>query len=178
MKLDCPHCGTSFEAADDRDPTADVTCPNCMQSFSVAEAGSSSGDDGDFGFELDDLMSYSGIGTVASLDLEATATSAPESFEARDTKGSPEPDSQTFETSFDEAVAEMSAIGFDEADPERTGDVSHLRDVDLTMIGTYHRTGRKLHHATDVVWTGKGESEEDLTPPPIPTGSKTDTFRV
>ena len=172
MKLDCPHCGTSFEAADDRDPTADVTCPNCMQSFSVAEAGSSSGDDGDFGFELDDLMSYSGIGTVASLDLEATATSAPESFEARDTKGSPEPDSQTFETSFDEAVAEMSAIGFDEADPERTGDVSHLRDVDLTMIGTYHRTGRKLHHATDVVWTGKGESEEVQTPPPTPTEAK------
>lgn len=53
--------------------------------------------------------------------------------------------------------------GFDEDSME----VSHLSDVDLTMAGTYHRTGRKIHHATDVVWTDRRQAP-NIEAAPIP----------
>jgi len=64
----------------------------------------------------------------------------------------------------------MESPGFDGG--EVSGEVSQLDDVDLTLIGSYHATGRHLHHATDVVWSGRKGAvttavQEGKAPPPV-----------
>lgn len=164
MRLGCPHCAAWFDVADERaaDPAKSVTCPECLEVFAVREAKHpdastpSVDDEADFGFELDGL-SRAGLSRAG---FEETGMRSAEPSRI----------------SLSNVIGERSAPGFDVHQPESTGEVSSLRDVDLTLAGTYHRTGRKLHHATDVVWTGRGKEAPPAAPPtklpPIVTTSK------
>ncbi|MBT9559295.1 MAG: tetratricopeptide repeat protein, partial [Myxococcales bacterium] len=168
MKLGCPHCGASFDVAEERaaDPSKSITCPECLEVFPVGQAnrgdsigagGNDPGEDDDFGFELDGLSraGLSQIGFEEAGGKSAEASRIQLSGVLRD---------------------KATGAGFEKSQPDSVGEVSSLKDVDLTLAGTYHRTGRKLHHATDVVWTGRGKDPTPAAkappPPPPPTPLK------
>ena len=143
MMVKCPHCSAGFQVADERAETPDaaVTCPECLESFSLAGADE---DEIDFTFDLDGAFSTGGFGSHSGMT------------------GS--------------GLGDLDELALEDDENDRSGsfsgaqEVSHLNDVDLTMIGTYHRTGRVLHHATDVVWTERPRdgAEPPEAPGPLP----------
>ncbi|MFT5430647.1 MAG: hypothetical protein ACI9OJ_001323, partial [Myxococcota bacterium] len=131
------------------------------------------GSDFDLGFDLDGLVSNSGASAAgaASAAGPSTALGADTGNSAAGFAlgGGGESGFEVSDFSFEDSRAsESSAFGFD-GPQEQTGEISALQDVDLTLVGTYHRTGRKLHHATDVVWTGQRGGDPSATKPePVP----------
>jgi DNA-directed RNA polymerase subunit RPC12/RpoP len=156
MKQRCPHCNAEFDLAVDNEQELDtaVPCPTCGKEVPT---GPQSSIDIDVELDLgeaeesgtaaaDPEAGFGGDGeTTPVFDGDHDAASVfDEDSDAEDTG-----DEETSVAS-EKSVGESSSPGFDQ-DQE----VSQLQDVDLNMAGTYHRTGRVLHHATDVVWTGK-----------------------
>ena len=146
MKVTCPHCGAGFDVADDRatEAGAETTCPECLESVSLDAAASGGGDEFDLSFDLDAL---SGPG----VEIESTGSGLLGEI--------------SLEFDGDATSNDLSSPGFG-------SEVSALQDVDLGIIGTYHRAGRKLQHATDVVWTGQQRagmptSPAEPEPPPV-----------
>lgn len=179
MKIDCPHCGARFDVADERalEDGATAPCPECLETCAISGAGSDPFGSGEFdlGFDLSGVASdAAGTNAPVAPPGDGIPTDPGGGSGAGFALGG-ESSLELSDFSFEDsrAAEKSSAFGFDVAPDEQTGEVSALQDVDLTMVGTYHRTGRKLHHATDVVWTGKrGVEPEASTPGPIPEAAR------
>ncbi|HIA02299.1 MAG TPA: hypothetical protein EYN66_10380, partial [Myxococcales bacterium] len=172
MKHSCPHCNIEFELAvdDEQELDAAVPCPTCGKEVPTGPQ-SSINIDVDFELdsptELDEAMADTTGPIPESLSdatgpipeslsdatgpIEDLSESTPESAdEATDTNAN------ELQITDSESLAEITGMGFDVEQ-----EVSKLADVNLNMPGTYHRTGRVLHHATDVIWTGKPRKVSD-----------------
>ncbi len=148
MNVKCPSCRTVIVVDDDKSQPFGVTlpCPSCGASVPVGDGG---GSDLEFSLDVNVEFTDSGLNAIPApaappaRAMKATTQSLAEA-EASDPFG--------IEISNSNRDAK-SSFSFD--NPGRGTEVSRLGDVDLNVAGTYHRTGRVLHHATDVVWTGR-----------------------
>ena len=157
MKLTCPSCSTGFPVADDLAETfgATATCPSCGAEVAAKEGSMS---DLDFAIDLNVEFTDSGVRPIPTRSGEKSRSDAIDTS-TQSLEAAPPPPESGPTGVFAPGPASNAGLFGDFSG--KSDEVSQLGDVDLTMIGTYHRTGRVLHHATDVVWTGRPREPGD-----------------